>query len=363
MVVFQLAISGQGAHRCKADGCLSALAIVRLLILAESSPTILDVSSESTSKAIAALELLEEHRIKRDMRLRQVWLLSILSFIATLSHAATDPGWTTPIPPFQIADNLYYVGSQDLASYLVVTPAGNILINANFATSPPQIRSSIEKLGFHWEDTKILLNSQAHSDHMAGAAEIIRETHAKNMVMDGDVSVVETGARTDFLAPSPNIPNYEPAHADRILHDGDSVSLGDITLHAHKTAGHTRGCTTWTLRAHIQGERAKTIRDVVIVGGVTFWSEYHFLATSNQPVSYPGIVQDFRHTFALLHSLPCDVFLGAHGGYFDMLAKLKQYPKEGPRVFIDHTGYESFISDAQRTFEKAVSEQQAHAGR
>jgi metallo-beta-lactamase class B len=299
---------------------------------------------------------------KEDMRLRHLWLLFILSFISTLSHAATDPGETTPIAPFQIADNLYYVGSQDLASYLVVTPKGNILINANLATSPRQIRSSIEKLGFHWEDTKILLNSQAHSDHMAGAAEIIRETHTKNMVMDGDVSVVETGARTDFLAPSPNILNYAPAHVDRVLHDGDTVSLGGITLTAHKTAGHTRGCTTWTMRAHIPGEPAKTFRHVVIVGGVTFWSEYHFVETSKQPVSYLGIVQDFRNTFALLHALPCDVFLGAHGGYFDMLAKLRQYPKEGPHVFIDHTGYENFVTHAQRTFEQAVREQRAHAG-
>ena len=299
---------------------------------------------------------------KEDMRLRHLSLLFLLSSISTLSHAATYPGETTPIAPFQIADNLYYVGSQDLASYLVVTPKGNILINANLATSPRQIRSSIEKLGFHWEGTKILLNSQAHSDHMAGAAEIIRETHAKNMVMDGDVSVVETGARTDFLAPSPNIPNYEPAHVDRILHDGDTVTLGGITLIAHKTAGHTRGCTTWTMRAHIPGEPEKILRDLVIVGGVTFWSEYHFVATSNQSVSYPGIVQDFRHTFVLLNSLPCDVFLGAHGGYFDMFAKLRQYPKEGPHVFIDHTGYENFVTNAQRTFEQAVSEQQAHAG-
>ena len=98
------------------------------------------------------------------------------------------------------------MGSQDLASYLVVTPKGNILINANLPTSPSQIRASVEALGFHWNDTKILLNSQAHSDHMGGAAEVIRETHAKNMVMDGDVSVVETGARADFLSPSPNIP-------------------------------------------------------------------------------------------------------------------------------------------------------------
>src|SRR5580692_7526174 len=141
--------------------------------------------------------------------------------------AEVDPSWTTPIAPFRIADNLYYVGSEDLASYLVVTPKGNILVNANLASSPPQIRASVERLGFRWSDTKILLNGQAHFDHMGGAAEVVRETHAKNMVMDGDVSVVETGARTDFLSPSPNIPGYSPVHVDRVLHDGDTVNLGD----------------------------------------------------------------------------------------------------------------------------------------
>ena len=163
--------------------------------------------------------------------------LLLLFCSSILARADTNPSWTTPIAPFQIADNLYYVGSRDLASYLVVTPEGNILINANLAASPPQIRASVEKLGFRWTDIKILLNSQAHDDHMAGAAEVIRETHAKNMVMDGDVSVVETGARTDFLSPSPNVPGYTPVHVDRVLHDEDIVSLGGTILTAHKTAG------------------------------------------------------------------------------------------------------------------------------
>ncbi|MGA2851654.1 MAG: subclass B3 metallo-beta-lactamase [Terracidiphilus sp.] len=288
-------------------------------------------------------------------------VLLLLFCSSLLAHAGTNPTWTTPVAPFQIADNLYYVGSQELASYLVVTPRGNILINANLATSPPQIRASVQKLGFRWTDTKILLNSQAHFDHMAGAAQVIRETHAKNMVMDGDASVVETGAKTDFLAPSPNVPAFAPAHVDRVLHDQDTVSLGGVILTAHKTAGHTRGCTTWTMRSHLPGEPAGTFRNIVIVGGVSFWSEYHFVATPGHAVSYPGIVQNFQHTFALLRALPCDVFLGAHAGYFDMLAKLERYPKDGPRVFIDPAGYKDFVADAEQTFEQAVAQQQAAA--
>jgi metallo-beta-lactamase class B len=219
----------------------------------------------------------------------------------------------------------------------------------------------VEKLAFRWTDIKILLNSQAHDDHMAGAAEVVRETHAKNIVMDGDVSVVETGARTDFLVPSPNVPGFAPVHVDRVLHDEDAVSLGGVVLTAHKTAGHTRGCTTWTMRSHLPGEPAGTSRDIVIVGGVGFWSEYHLVATSSHPVSYPGIVQDFQHTFALLRALPCDVFLGAHGGYFDMLTKLQRYLQDGPRVFIDPAGYKDFVANAQKKFEQELTKQQVTA--
>jgi metallo-beta-lactamase class B len=295
------------------------------------------------------------------MRVGRSCLWLVLFCTSLVVHADDNPSWTTPIPPFQIADDLYYVGSQDLASYLVVTPKGNILINANLVTSPPQIRASVEKLGFHWADTKILLNSQAHFDHIAGAAQVIRETRANNMVMDGDVSVVESGAKTDFLAPSPNIHPYPPAHVDRVLHDGDTVVLGGVTLTAHKTAGHTRGCTTWTMRAHLPGEPAATLRNIVIEGGTSFWSEYHFVATPGHPVSYPGIVQDFQHTFAVLRVLPCDVFLGAHGGYFDMPSKLQRASKEGSRVFIDPAGYKEFVTDAQQTFEEELRKQKAAA--
>ena len=196
---------------------------------------------------------------------------------------------------------------------------------------------------------------------MAGAAEIIRETHAKNEVMDGDASVVETGAQADFLSPSSNISTYFPVHVDHVLHDGDTVSLGGVTLTAHKTAGHTRGCTTWTMRSHLPGEPAGMMRNIVIVGGTGFWSEYKFVATRSHPVSYPGIVQDFQHTFDVLRNLPCDVFVGAHGGYFNMLTKLDHYPQKGPRVFIDPSGYKAFVTEAQAAFAQALSKQQAAA--
>jgi metallo-beta-lactamase class B len=277
------------------------------------------------------------------------------------ARADDPPDWSAPLAPFQIADNLYYVGSRELAAYLVATPKGNILINANLASSPPLIRVSIEKLGFRWSDTKILLNSQAHSDHMAGAAVILAQTHAENMVMEGDADVVESGGRTDFNAKSDQFQTFASTHVDRVLHDGDTVTLGGISLTANKTAGHTRGCTTWTLRSHLPGEPMATLRNIVIVGAASFWSDFHLVDHPKHPASYPGIATDFRHTFATLRALPCDVFLGSHGSYFNLLGKLSRQSKNGVSVWIDPDGYKVFVNRAELAFNIAFARQQQEA--
>ncbi len=271
--------------------------------------------------------------------------------------AQIKPAWTTPIPPFRIADNLSYVGSQDLAAYLVTTPAGNILINANLPSSPPQIKASVERLGFRWQDTKILLTGQAHFDHAGGFAEVMRETHAQSMVMEYDADVVASGGRTDFLHASGSVSMYPPAHVDRVLHDGDTVMLGGITLTAHRTGGHTRGCTTWTMRVHLPGEPADRLRNVVIVGGYTLWSDFRLVDTPGHPASYPGIADDFRRTFALYKTLPCEIFLGAHGEQFGLLEKLARMPREGDAVWVDPQGYRAEIEAGERAFEKALAGQ------
>lgn len=286
-------------------------------------------------------------------------LASLLLLLPLAVHAENPADWTTPLAPFQIADNLYYVGSRDLAAYLVTTPRGNILLNANLESSPPLIRTSVEKLGFKWADTKILLNAQAHFDHAAGAAEVIRETHAKNYVMAGDVDVMESGGKKDFLASTGSLATYPPAHVDRVLHDGDVVTLGGVSLTAHLTAGHTRGCTTWTMQVHMKGDPASVKRSVVFLGGMSFWGDFHFVDKPSRPASYPGIARDFQNTFKTLHALPCDVFLGAHGVYFDMLDKLKRYPAEGEKVFIDPQGYRKAIDKGQATFEAALAKEEA----
>jgi metallo-beta-lactamase class B len=289
------------------------------------------------------------------MRAPLLRLAAIAILLLTLPHlrAQSNPNWTTPLPPFRIAPNLYYVGSRDLASYLITTPAGDILINSNLVSSPPLIFRSIEQLGFHPSDIKILLISHAHSDHAGGSAEILKQTHAKYMVMDADVSSIETGGRTDFAHFKP----WPAAHVDRTLHNGGTVQLGGITLTAHKAAGHTPGCTTWTMQVIDNGKPL----NVVIVGSVTALSEYRLIATPGHPASYPGIAQDFAHTFAELEALPCDLFLSSHGEYFDLLSKVARMKTEGPAVWIDPAGYKRAIAQSRADFEADLARQQAAA--
>jgi metallo-beta-lactamase class B len=284
----------------------------------------------------------------------------ILFLFASLSHAQSygsyKAEWTTPIAPFRIADNLYYVGSKDLAAYLIVTPQGDILINSNLETSPPLIQKSIEQLGFHITDVKILLISHAHFDHDAGSAEIKRLSGAKYMVMDADVPTVESGGAKDFAYPGDH---YPTAKVDRILHDGDQVSLGNTVLVAHKTPGHTRGCTTWTMRVQLAGKP----RDVVIVGSWNVNEGFRLVDRPGKPASYPRIAADYQHTFVVLNALPCDIFLGAHGLYFDMLAKLDRIKSGADNsVWIDPAGYHAAVAERQHAFETELKRQQNAAG-
>ncbi len=287
-----------------------------------------------------------------------VWLGIAMLLLAARSGAANPPEWTTPIAPFRIADNLYYVGSKDLASYLVVTPKGDILINSSLEASVPLIEKSVEQLGFRMTDIKILLISHAHFDHDAGSAAILKMTGAKYIVMDGDVAVVESGGAKDSAYPNDR---YPAAKVDRVLHDGDQVRLGGAVLVAHKTAGHTRGCTTWTMRVMDEGK----LRDVVIVGSWNVNPGFRLVdqpgknGKPGQPASYPDIAADYQKTFVTLRSLPCDIFLGAHGQYFDMLAKLARAKAgAGESVWIDPDGYKAAVAEREQAFEAELKRQE-----
>jgi metallo-beta-lactamase class B len=264
-----------------------------------------------------------------------------------------SPDWSEPFPPHHMIGNIYYVGSRGLASYLITTPAGHILINSNLKSSVPLIRESVEKLGFHFNDVKILLISHAHFDHDAGSADVKKLTGAKYMVMDADVGVVESGGKSDFQYGDDATLSYPPTKVDRVLRDGDEVKLGDTVLTAHKTAGHTRGCTTWSLNVREAGQTY----DVVIVGSPNVNPGYKLVNNAR----YPEIADDYARGFRVLKSLPCDVFLGAHGSYYDMEAKHAKLSAGGANPYIDPEGYKAYVAERQQAFLSELQKQTAAA--
>jgi metallo-beta-lactamase class B len=287
---------------------------------------------------------------------RKVWLtlvgaLAAVFIMASPLSAQFNADWTEPFPPFRIAGNLYYVGSKGLANYLITTPQGHILINSDLEASVPLIRASVERLGFKFSDIKVLLISHAHWDHDGGSAAVKRLTGATYMVMDADVPVVESGGKADFQYGNRPELLYPPAKVDRVLHDGDEVKLGGATLVAHLTPGHTKGCTTWTMKV----EEAGRLHDVVIIGSANVNDGYKLVNNS----SYPEIASDYERTFRVLKSLPVDIFLGAHGDYFDLKTKYARLKEGVVTPFIDPAGYKRYVTDREEAFRTELAKQKA----
>ena len=275
-------------------------------------------------------------------------LLPTLVFAGS-AFAQGAPDWTQPFPPHRVIGNVYYVGSQGLASYLITTPQGHILINSSLESSVPLIRESVEKLGFHFSDVKILLISHAHWDHCAGSAAIKELTGAKYMVMDADVPEIEAGGKGNFQYGDSPRSQYQPTKVDRVLHDGDEVKLGEAVLTAHLTPGHTKGTTTWTMKAK---EGDKTY-NVVIIGSPNVNAGYKLVNNA----LYPQIAADYERMFRILKSLPCDVFLGAHGNYYGMEAKFARMKEGAANPFIDPEGYKSYVAEREQTFRTELAKQ------
>lgn len=263
--------------------------------------------------------------------------------------SAQNAEWTTPFPAHRVIANIYYVGSKGLASYLITTQQGHILINSSMDANVPLIRDSVEKLGFRFTDVKILLISHAHFDHCAGSAQLKQLTGAQYMVMDGDVPVVESGGEADFQYGRSQDNLYKPVKVDRILHDGDTVKLGDTTLTARKTPGHTKGCTTWITKVLDGGK----LYNVVIVGSPNVNPGYKLVNNA----AYPQIAQDYQQMFRVLKALPCDVFLGAHGSYYDMEEKFAHLKPGAANPFIDPAGYRRYVEEREHAFLEELRKQ------
>ncbi len=276
---------------------------------------------------------------------KKIFLALLSTTIATTSLATYTPDWNKPFPPHRVIGNIYYVGTNYLASYLIPTNEGHILINPNYEESLPLMEASMEKLGFHLKDIRVILISYAMDDHCAGASKLKKATTAKLMVMDADVKEIQDGGKSDFEYRNMHWPAVK---VDRVLHDGDEVQLANIILTAHKTPGHTKGCTTWTMRVGNQ--------DVVIVGSADVNEGYRLIDNPK----YPDIVKDYTRTFEVLKSLRCDVFLAARGDFYGLEEKYRRLMAGGSNPFIDSRGYDEFVTRKEIEFGNELRRQRKH---
>jgi metallo-beta-lactamase class B len=264
------------------------------------------------------------------------------SACAEAQTVAVADSWTARTEPVHIIDNIYYVGTVDLASYLITTPAGHILIDTGMAQSAEAIGAGISALGFKVRDVRVLLTTQAHFDHVGAFARMKAMTGARVLVSAGDAPLVEGGGKGDYLFG----PDYyfAPTKVDGIVKDGESVRLGGVQLTPHLTPGHTPGDTTWTMKAK---DEHGVVRTVVFAGSTTVNPGTKLVGNGQ----YPSIADDYRRSFAVLKNLPCDVFLAAHASAFGGPAKMARARAGAtPNPFIDPDGYTQAIARSERAF-------------
>jgi len=269
-------------------------------------------------------------------------LLLLILFPLAAFCQRVPAGWNDPFPPHRIMDNVYYVGTKELASFLIVTPQGNILMNSNYESSVPVIRASVEKLGFKFSDIKILIAGHAHPDHVEGDA-LVKELTGAQVV----VGRVDAPGTREFR------PGGKEHPIDRLVDDGDSVTLGGSTLTAHMMPGHTKGCLAWTTDLKEDGKTYHALIECSLNG--------QFLQYTNNK-DYPNIVEDMRATYKKARTLPCDVFLSSHASFYGLQAKYEKLQKRGPgdpNPFVDPQGYLAHVDEYEKSFEAALAKQLA----
>ncbi|HEY8549155.1 MAG TPA: subclass B3 metallo-beta-lactamase [Vicinamibacterales bacterium] len=293
--------------------------------------------------------------------MRRVILASLIALAAAFppvplraqapsAAAKYDPSWTEPLEPFRLAGPIHYVGTRDLAAYLITTTEGHILIDGAVAEAAPAIEASIRKLGFKPEEIKFLLITQAHFDHVGSLAHMKKISGASVQVMRGDDVIVADGGKSDYLFGKDPKYHFTPVPVDRVLSDGDTVKLGGLTLTARHTPGHTPGATSWVMRIP---ERGRSYR-VVFAASVTVNPGTRLV---NRP-SYPGIADDYRRSFKLLASLEPDIVLWAHASFFDVESRRRRMYSEGAKAWVDPEGFKQLVAARAQAFEELVAKEQ-----
>ncbi len=273
-------------------------------------------------------------------------LLALALIITSVTIARAQSDWRQPFDAIRIVGNVYYVGTHGLSSFLIVTPAGGIIIDSGEAESVPFIRASVEHLGFKLSDIKILLAGHAHFDHIGGHADLKKLTGAQVMVMDADREAMESAVDRSALGAK----GWKPVKVDRVLKDGDTVTLGGVTLIAHLTPGHTQGCTTWSMEAVQDGKKYQT----VFACSVTINEGVHLIGNTR----VPQIAEHYAQAFRVLHRLKADVFVAEHGEVFGLVEKAKKAQAGAANAFVDPDGYQKFVERSENAYLKQLAEEQ-----
>lgn len=280
-------------------------------------------------------------------------VLPLLFALTACASQAGVPGnmqqWNRPFSPYRVIDDIYYVGTNEIAQFLITTPSGHILLDTGFEASVPRLRENVESLGFRYRDIKLILTSHAHIDHVQAHALVRQQTGAEVVVSAADAPFVENGGKGETVYDG--VFEWTHCPVDRQVGDGDIVTLGGVALTAHLTPGHTLGATTWTMQVKDQGRSLA----VVFFPSANINPGVRLLGNRR----YPHIAQDFERSFAIWKALPCDVFLADHGEFYGMTSKYRLL-KAGtsPNPFIDPEGYRRFVADAERRFRERLSSEQ-----
>jgi len=272
--------------------------------------------------------------------------LAAFALLPTLALAQPG-GWNDPFPPHKVMDNVYYVGTTMLSSYLITTPEGHILLSSNYEASVPVIQAGVEQLGFNFKDIKILISGHAHPDHIEGDA-LVKELTGAEVVV-GRLEVPDVQAFKH--------PKGKTQPIDRIVDEGETVSLGGMTLTAHVLPGHTKGCVAWSMPMTEAGKSYYGFFECSLNG--------QFLKYVGN-TDYPGIVDDMRGSYQKAKTFPVEVFLSSHGVFYGLDAKYEklQARKPGdPNPFIDPSGYQSHVAEFEKIFLDTLAKQQAEAGK
>lgn len=273
-----------------------------------------------------------------------------LSFLMSSAQKVKEPtnidsNWIKNYQPFRIAGNLYYVGTYDLASYLITTNAGNILINTGLASSAIQIKNNIEKLGFKFGGTKILLTTQAHYDHMGAMAAIKKQTGAKFWVNKPDAATAASGGAADYEMGKYGM-TYKPVKADKVLKDGDMIKLGDVQLQLLNHPGHTMGSCSYLLTVKDSSRSYK----VLIANMPSIITDRKF----EEIKAYPTIRKDYAYTLSAMKKIDFDLWVASHASQFGLHEKRKEGGAYNPSLFMDKKAYLEYLEEYQKSYDEKL---------